>query len=150
MILRFKHYDATHLAPLFGQWMYNASHDVLLATDYLVPIPLHWRRLFKRRYNQAALLTIQLARLAQRPVGIDILTRIRHTPFQGRLSSVARHQNVNNVFRVQPSWQNKIKGKTVTLVDDVVASGATINSCVKVLLEAGVGHVNVLTLARVV
>ena len=150
LILRFKHADATHLTPLLGQWLYNASHDILKQTDYIVPIPLHWRRLFSRRYNQAALLTLALARLSGKAASVTMMTRMRHTPFQGQLSTAARHDNVHNAFSIKPSWQAKIIDKNITLIDDVMTSGATINSCTRVLLKAGVRSVNVLTLARVV
>jgi ComF family protein len=150
LILRFKHADETHFASLFAKWMWIAGKECMQMADYLVPVPLHWRRLLKRQYNQAALLTLELAKLAALPAAIDLLWRNRATPPQGHLTGQERQQNVAGAFRVHPKWQQAIKGKRIVLVDDVMTSGATVHSCTVALLNAGASQVNVLTLARVV
>jgi ComF family protein len=119
-------------------------------TDVLVPVPLHWTRLFARRFNQAALLAQALGRLVAKPVVVDALVRHKKTPSQGHLGLTARRRNVQGAFRVPPGRQSQIQGKRVVLVDDVYTTGSTVRVATKALLRAGAARVDVLTLARVV
>jgi ComF family protein len=150
LILRFKHSDATYLTPLLGKWMRSAGQDLIDKADYMVPVPLHWSRLLKRRYNQAALLALELAKHSRKNVAVDLLQRTRATPPQGYKKAISRKQNVANAFAVKPYWEPLLKDKTVLLIDDVLTSGATVQSCTLTLLKAGAREVNVLTLARIV
>jgi ComF family protein len=130
--------------------MARAGAELLAEADLVVPVPLHWRRLFIRRYNQAAL----LARMAAREAGValapDLLRRARWTGSQAGLKAKERRRNVRQAFDVPPRWQAKLAGKSVLLVDDVLTTGATVEACVRALQKAGAAHVDVLTLARVV
>jgi ComF family protein len=148
--MRFKHGDATHLAPLFVRWMAQAGQTLITESEVLLPVPLHWRRLLKRGYNQAALLAQGLSRQYHKVYLPHLLKRKRYTPSQGTKTVLQRLENVAGAFHI-PSFKRKfIEGKKVLLIDDVYTSGATINECVKVLNHARVNGVNVLTLARVV
>lgn len=149
LVLGFKHSDRTHPARALASWMHRASQDFCVAADYVVPVPLHRWRLFKRRYNQSALLAQQLGVLTQKPVLIDALLRLRPTPIQGHMNRKQRHANVKGAFGLNPRCRDLIKDKTILLIDDVLTTGATVNECTEVLLNAGVNKVNVLTLARV-
>src|SRR5713101_6067859 len=83
LVLGLKHGDHTHVAAAFGRWMHRTGSEVLAGADLLVPVPLHWTRLFLRRYNQAALLA-QAVRAAGGPdIAADWLVRRRRTPMQG-------------------------------------------------------------------
>ena len=148
-VLAFKHGDRTDAAPAFGAWMARAGAALLADADLMVPVPLHRVRLFRRRYNQAALLAHAAARASGRPISADALERTRNTPQQGA-TRVARLANVRGVFRVRPSRVQLVQGKRVVLIDDVLTTGATAEACASVLLRAGATHVDVLTLARVV
>ena len=148
LVLSFKHGDATHLAPLLGHWMYKAGTDLLLTTDCLIPVPLHWFRLLKRGYNQAELLAKEVSRHSGVPVYNDVLKRSRATASQGHLSAAEREQNVKNAFKVHPKHAALIRNKNVLLVDDVMASGTTLRHCTKALLKAGAREVNILVLAK--
>ncbi len=150
LILRFKHGDATHLTPLLVTWMARTSEDLLQETDLILPVPLHWVRLMKRGYNQAALLARGLSKKTGIPYVPDILKRVRSTVSQGHLSSVERRKNVSRAFCVRETARRKLLEKRVLLVDDVFTSGATVTECVKALKKSGVNDVFVLTLARVV
>jgi len=150
LLLPFKHGDATYLAPALGKQMALVSYEILNKTDYITPVPLHWKRLFKRRYNQAALLTQHLEKFSQGSLILDLLSRSKNTQPQGHLSKKQREENVHKVFSVNPKYATLLKGKSVTLVDDVLTSGATLNACAKALKRAGVKDVYALTLARVV
>ena len=150
LILKFKHGDATELAPAFANWLNVAGRDFLGEAEVFVPIPLHWTRLLKRRYNQAALLSKHLSKIcdkSHRPMG---LKRSRATPSQGMLSKLQRRQNVEGAFYVPKSEINFIKGKKVVLIDDVFTSGATISSAAHALKKAGAETVFAVTVARVV
>lgn len=150
LLLPFKHGDATYLAPALGKQMALVSYEILNKTDCLTPVPLHWKRLFKRRYNQAALLAQHLEKFSQGSLILDLLNRSKNTQPQGHLSKKQREENVHKVFSVNPKYATLLKGKSVTLVDDVLTSGATLNACSKALRRAGVKDVYALTLARVV
>ncbi len=150
LVLAFKHGDRTDTAPAFGRWLVRAGGDLIADADLVAPVPLHWTRLFARRYNQAALLGHAVGRLAGIPVVPDVLVRHRRTPSQGRLSPSARHRNLRGAFAAPRSRVAAIKGRRVLLVDDVLTTGATAAACTRTLLRAGARAVDVLTLARVV
>jgi ComF family protein len=150
LILRFKHADRTGSAPAFAAWLQRAGAELLAEADVLAPVPLHWSRLLARRYNQAALLTRELARLTGKPVIQDLLVRRRRTASQGGLGAARRESNVSGAFRVHPRHAARIKGQRVLLIDDVLTTGATVSACSRTLRRAGAIAVDVLTLARVV
>lgn len=150
LVLGFKHGDRTHGAPAYGRWMARAGAELLREADLVVPVPLHWLRLFRRRYNQAALLAQAVARTAGVPVAVDLLMRRRPTPSQGHLSAAARRRNVRGAFAVRPGRDALVRGRRIVLIDDVLTTGATGEACARTLLRAGAASVDVLVLARVV
>ena len=153
LVLGFKHGDRTDAAPTFAAWMARAGGALLDEADLIVPVPLHRRRLFSRRYNQAALLGHALAAQvtsgeADRPVRCDLLLRRRHTLSQGRLSPAARRDNVAGAFALRPGADAALAGRRVLLVDDVFTTGATVTACARALLRGGAAVVDVLVLGR--
>jgi ComF family protein len=146
LVLALKHGDRTHLARAFGRWMHRVGAEVLNGADLLVPVPLHWTRLFQRRYNQAALLAQAISSAGGPPVAVDWLVRRRRTPPQGRLGPEARSRNVRAAFAMRPG--RSVAGKRVVIVDDVMTSGATLEECARVLRRAGAKSIGALTLAR--
>ncbi|MBK3733662.1 ComF family protein [Azospirillum brasilense] len=150
LVLGFKHGDRIHAAGAYGAWMARAGAELLADADLLAPVPLHRLRLFRRRYNQAALLAQAAGRQAGRPVIPDLLVRRRSTPSQGGLDRSGRRRNVKGAFAVRPGLEPRVAGKRIVLVDDVLTTGATLSECARVLLRAGAERVDALTLARVV
>src|SRR5579883_1541430 len=146
LVLALKHADRTHLAVAFGRWMRRAGGEVLENADFLVPVPLHWTRLFRRRYNQAALLANAIRSAGGPPPAFDCLVRRRRTPSQGHLGVLARERNVHSAFAVR--HPETVRGRRLVLVDDVMTTGATVDECARVLKRAGAASVGVLTLAR--
>ncbi|WP_374444952.1 double zinc ribbon domain-containing protein [Stella sp.] len=150
LILGFKHADRTHAAPAFAAWMARAAGPLLAEADVIVPVPLHWTRLVRRRYNQAALLALAIGRIGGRPVVPDALVRRRRTPSQGQMRRLGRFRNVAGAFAVHPRREDRIAGRRVLLVDDVLTTGATVEACIRALRAVGATAVDVVTLARVV
>jgi len=149
LILAFKHGDRTDLASLFGRWLARAGTELLADADYLVPVPLHRWRLFRRRYNQAALLAHALSRESGIPVLPDLLARRRATPSQGGLGRRGRARNVAGAFALGRRGAGLVPGRSILLVDDVHTTGATLAECARLLGRAGAAKIEVLTLARV-
>ncbi|MCA8927448.1 MAG: ComF family protein [Alphaproteobacteria bacterium] len=149
LVLRLKHADALAGVPVLARWMARPGADMLRQADWLVPVPLHWRRLFQRRYNQSAELARALARIAGVPALPDGLVRVRKTPSQGGLSRRRRRANVLGAFAVADRHRHRIDGRRVIVVDDVMTTGATAEACATALLAAGASGVDVLCLARV-
>jgi ComF family protein len=148
LILRFKHTDSIHSAPLYGEWMARLATEI--ENPLCIPVPLHWTRLFMRTYNQAGLLATNIAKLNGWIYAPSLLIRKRRTSSQGHLSKDARMKNIQRAFVVPDKKKRELLGKTVILVDDVFTTGATLNACSKTLLKAGAKEIHALTLGRVV
>ena len=145
-----KYQDRTDLAPAMGRWMARAGQELLADADALVPVPLHWRRSWSRRYNQSG----ALARIIQRQTGVPVagnaLRRVRPTQQQIGLSRSERESNVQGAFKVAAERTAEIQGRAVVLIDDVLTTGATLDACARALLRVKAARVDVLVFARVV
>ena len=146
----FKYGDRLDLAPMLGRWTARAGRELLTDADGLVPVPLHWRRLWARRFNQSAALAGAISEIAGVPVLHGSLRRVRATVQQVGLSKSERADNVQGAFKVLPAQRAEVRGKRLVLIDDVLTSGATVDTCARALLRAGAAHVDVLVFARVV
>ena len=148
MVLGLKHGDRLDLVKPLAGWMAAAGRGLLVEAEVVAPVPLHWTRLVRRRYNQSAELGRVLARMAGRRFVPDLLTRRRATAPQdgGR---EARAANQAGAFALTRRHAGTVAGLRVLLVDDVLTSGATLSGCAEVLKAAGAAGVDVLALARV-
>jgi len=149
LVLGLKHGDRLELAPAMARWMAMRADPVVSADTLIVPVPVHWRRLVARRYNQAAVLANALARELGRPCLPDLLRRDRATPSQDGRSVEDRYRNVAGAIRVAPRHAASVAGRSVLILDDVMTSGATFDACVRCCLAAGARRVCVIALARV-
>ena len=145
-----KYGDRLDLAPTMGRWMTRAGRELTDGADALVPVPLHWRRLWTRRFNQAAALARAVSESCGVPVLDDALKRMRATPQQVGLNRADRATNVQGAFQVAEERTDAVAGRRLVLVDDVLTSGATVDTCARALLRAGAAQVDVLVFARVV
>src|SRR6266404_4234701 len=145
-----KYQYRTDLPPAMGRWMARSGRELLDEADVLIPVPLHWRRGWSRRYNQSG----ALARSIERQSGVkmisEALRRVRSTQQQIGLSRSQRASNVQGAFKVAAERQSEIQGRRVVLIDDVLTSGATADACARALLRAKAAQVDVLVFARVV
>lgn len=116
----------------------------------LVPVPLHRWRLWRRGYNQAALIAGALARRTGLEARLDLIHRVRRTPPLRGMNPRERRDALRGAFRIPPEREAEVKGRAVLLIDDVYTTGATANGCARALKRAGAARVDVLAWARVV
>jgi ComF family protein len=150
IILAYKHGDRLDLTPIIATWVCAAGKELLADADAVIPVPMHPRRLFQRRYNQAAVLAQAVGRLSNVDVMVDVLRRTRSTPSQGGLGRKAREKNLRGAIVSTAAMQSMLVGRRLLLIDDVLTTGATVAACSRALLKAGALRVDVLTLARVI
>jgi len=144
-----KYGDRLDLAPMMGRWLGHAGHELLAEADALIPVPLHWRRNWARRFNQSAMLAAAVSATSGVPVATGALKRVKATVQQVGLSRSERAANVQGAFRVPPERKAAVVGRRLILIDDVLTSGATAEGCARALLRAGAANVDVLVFARV-
>lgn len=150
LVLALKHGDRPDLAPALAGWLSRAAAPLIRPDMVVAPVPLHLGRHLKRRYNQAALVSAQLAharRLRHLP---DLLVRTRPTERQDHRSIDERFANLDGAIAVSARGLPRIKDRPVLLVDDVMTSGATLAAAADALLAAGSGPISVAVLARAV
>jgi ComF family protein len=150
LVHAFKYGDRLDLAPIMGRWMANAGRELIAQADAIVPVPLHWRRQWMRRFNQSALLGEVIGTAGGVAVAHAALKRVKATPQQVGLSQTQRADNVQGAFRVPDAAKAEVVARRLLLIDDVLTSGATVDACARALLRAGAAQVDVLVFARVV
>jgi len=145
-----KYRDRLELAGWMGAWMARAGAGLIGDADLVVPVPMHRRRLWSRRFNQSASLAAAVAAIAGKPLATAALVRVRPTRQQVGLSAAERDRNVRGAFKVPDDRRLAVAGRSVLLVDDVLTTGATVKAATRVLVRAGAAAVDVLVFARVV
>jgi ComF family protein len=146
LVLALKHGDRAHLAAIMAVAMARVA--VALPAAMLVQVPLHRWRLWRHGFNQAAVLAQALAKLAGADTDMMALQRVKATPPSQDMGRAARAANVRGAFRVTAG--ERIRGRDVVLVDDVLTTGATADAGARHMRRAGARSVHVLTYARVV
>jgi len=143
-----KYEQALWLAPDIAGILLNCIQAEYpgLQFDLLVPVPLHHVRRRHRGYNQSAVLARELGRKIGCQSHPGLLRRIRPTTSQTNLTAKERLSNVNKAFQSRKA--NRLEGRKVLLVDDVMTTGATVNACAKSLKKGGAASVHVITAAR--
>ena len=149
IVLQLKHADRHEVVHPAGLWMTNAARDILRDDMVVAPVPLHWSRMLRRRFNQAALLARAVARNTGLDFCPDLLWRQRRTRSLEGLGREERHAVLADAIGVQKRHAPKVVGRSVLLVDDVMTSGATLSAATQACQAAGADHVCVLVLARV-
>jgi predicted amidophosphoribosyltransferase len=149
MVLALKHGDRLDLARPAAVWLHRTARPIIKPGMLVAPVPLHWLRLIRRRYNQAALLSAGLAKLAGLDHCPDLLQRPRHTGTQDGRDRDGRFANMSGALRLHPRHAARVAGRHILLVDDVMTSGATLAAGAEACVAAGAIGVSVLVLARV-
>ena len=144
-----KYGDRLDLAPMMGRWIGNAGRELLAEADALVPVPLHWRRQWARRFNQSATLAATVSQESGVPIAFGALKRVKATAQQVGLSRTERATNIQGAFKVPAESKAAVTGRRLIVIDDVLTSGATVEGCARALLRAGAANVDVLVFARV-
>ncbi|MDR1560919.1 MAG: ComF family protein, partial [Holosporaceae bacterium] len=137
LILKFKYEDVTYISKKLANWMYRVSENDIKNADIIVPVPIHFIKRLKRKYNQSELLAMELEKLSNIIYEPRILKKIKRTNQQEGLSREKRLKNVKGSFGIDQNYAEILHSKTVVLVDDVLTTGATVNECAKVLKQAG-------------
>lgn len=149
IVLSLKHGDRQDLARPAAAWLMRAAVPMLTPGMVVAPIPLHWFRLLKRRYNQAALLSSALAKLASLEHCPDLLLRRRNTGSQEGKDRDGRFRNMHDSIAANKRHVRRLEGRHVLLVDDVMTSGATLAAASEACIAAGAAAVSIVVLARV-
>jgi ComF family protein len=150
LVHKLKYGDRQELAVAMGSMMATAAADSLGQATVIVPVPLHWTRLWQRRFNQAAALAAIIGRNTGLPVDPQLLRRRKRTASQVGKSRSERQANLQGAFVVPNDRKMALTGQHVLLVDDVMTTNATANAASRVLLRGGAASVDVVTFARVV
>lgn len=148
LVMALKHGDRTELAKPAARWMAGVMSE-LDPNTLIIPIPLHWLRFLKRRYNQSALLARELSHVTGLAYLPDALQRVKATKSLDGRSREERLGMLADAIRPHPKKGGALKDRRVLLVDDVMTSGATLAAATEACAQAGAVHVDVLVLARV-
>jgi ComF family protein len=150
LVHKLKYGDRQELALAMGSMMATAAADSLGEATVIVPVPLHWTRLWQRRFNQAAALAAVIGAKTGLPVEPQWLRRRKRTASQVGKTRAERQANLQGAFVVPDNMKMPLRGEHVLLVDDVMTTNATANAASRVLMRGGAASVDVVTFARVV
>jgi len=118
-----------------GELIWELTDIANISFDYIVPIPLHWRRFASRGYNQTAEMAQVIAQKSNTPL-IHALKRINNRPFQSHVTPEKRHENVCGAFKLREHCKEQLAGKHVLIVDDLFTTGATMKSAAREIVRA--------------
>jgi len=144
-----KYGDHLELIRWMANWMARAGSEIIAEADIIVPVPLHWRRLWHRRFNQSAALADAIARKTDKPVALAAVKSVRPTRNQVGLGEKARSANVRGAFGLDDRRRPDVAGRRVLVIDDVYTTGATMKAVTRALKRCRANAVDALVFARV-
>ena len=149
LVLALKHGDRLDTAPAMARWMAEAGCDILSNNSLIVPVPLHWRRLLLRKYNQASELAKSIADITGASLALDALHRNKATKSLKGLKKEARLRELDHAISPNPECVDALGGAHIVLIDDVMTTGATLSGATDACNRSGAKQVDVLVFARV-
>ena len=149
LVLALKHGDRHDIVHPAAQWLARAAAPLVTDNMLVAPVPLHWSRMLRRRFNQSALLARAVAQKLDLPDCPDLLRRPVRTKSLEGMGFATRFETLSGAIAPNPAQADKAKGKTILLIDDVMTSGATLAAAAEACVTAGAEDVRILVLARV-
>lgn len=143
LIYALKYRNKKEIGVLLGKMF--ALENERIQADIILPVPLHRKREKERGYNQSKLFSEGISEIWEVPLEDELLIRTQYTVTQTGKSKEERGINMSGVFAV--SDPERLKGKSVILTDDVMTTGATLESCLETIVEAGCKQVYIITIA---
>lgn len=150
IILKLKHFDTTHIAKRLSMLMYKTAQIEIDNSDLIVPVPIHFTKRLKRKYNQSEFLAKNIGEMSDVKYEPRFLKKIKITPQQEGLSAKNRKKNVVGSFGVDEKYSGFIENKKIILVDDVFTTGSTVDECSKILKKYKAESITVVTIAKVI
>jgi ComF family protein len=147
MIRRYKFGRKRYLAQFFAEFVIDCYFEHNIHVDYVTYVPIHKTKLKSRGFNQSQLIAQQLSQTTNIPLLDTLCKRIQHDHDTAEQSRQQRFENLQGVMQINQNIVDKIKYKSILLIDDVFTTGATVGACTKVLKNAGVVEVYILTIA---
>lgn len=144
IIHEIKYKGNKQLATFFGEILGKLINPQITDVDFIIPVPLHKRRLRERGYNQSLLICEGVQKTIKKPINKELLSRVIYTSTQTQKNRHDRYDNIQKAFICNT---NNLEGKSVLLVDDVITTGATIEACCNSLNNSQVKHIYILSLA---
>jgi predicted amidophosphoribosyltransferase len=150
LVLALKHGDRLDMLPMLAGWMLRVGRGLVGEADLVAPVPMHWTRRLRRRYNQSAELARALCRAGGCAAAFapGLLRRTRRTASQDGRDRAGRAENIRGGIGLAGDG-GALAGRRVLLVDDVLTTGATLNETARICREAGAAGVDILVLALV-
>lgn len=149
MIMQMKYHYKNYLIKIMANFMSQYFKTYLENSDFLISVPMHSKKLINKQFNHTALLNNQISKNTNIPIIHNLLLKTKNTPSQTGIDFKLRHKNITGSFAINPKFNLSLKDLTITIIDDVYTSGATVNQCAKTLKALNPKTINILTLARV-
>ena len=151
LVNKFKDKDDIYLSKFISNILSQVIYDnkQLLTYDIIIPTPMHFFKLIKRKYNHISILAKLISKKVDIPYNSFALKKIKNTKNQKFLSKNQRINNVKGSFDIDDNYINLIKDKKVILLDDIITTGSTMFECAKILKQYNAKEISVLSLARV-
>jgi len=146
IIHKFKYNDCGYYAKVMGIKMGEfLLKQNIFSCDFIIPVPIHWRRERERGFNQAEIMAKEISKILKVTMLSDILIRIKDTKPQFGLNTESRINNIKDAFEV--TKPNKFPGKDILIIDDIYTTGSTIHECIRIIKNCGARNVYYFTLA---